>query len=99
MGDIIYRRPLIFTPQPPLPLGYPCSVIPEQREVRDELHCADTTTCTEEDNVNRYSRLDGVCNNLKAPDWGATGTDFHHLVEKRKYGLHFYWFLICCQKQ
>ena len=83
-GDVIYRRPLIFTLQPPLPLGYPCSVIPEQREVRDELHCADTTTCTEEDNVNRYSRLDGVCNNLKTPDWGATGTDFHHLVEKRK---------------
>ena len=60
-------------------------MIPEQREIRDELHCVDTATCTEKDRVNRYSRLDGVCNNLKTPGRGAAGTDFHHMVEKSEF--------------
>jgi hypothetical protein len=39
---------------------------------------------TLEQRQNLYSRIDGLCNNLKQPTNGGAGTNFLHLVEKRK---------------
>ena len=59
-------------------------MIPEQAKVHENTHCFLDEICTEDDESNRYSRLNGICNNLKFPSQGAAGTDFNYLVDKRK---------------
>ena len=50
-----------------------------------EHHCFPNVSCTSEDQQrNIYSRIDGLCNNPNQPTQGGAGTDFLHLVAKRK---------------
>ena len=56
-------------------------MIPEQSEASEETHCFPNVVCSETDRQNRYSRIDGLCNNLAHPSFGAAGSDFFHLVE------------------
>ena len=56
--------------------------MPEQSEMSEETHCFPNVVCSEADRQNRYSRIDGLCNNLAHPTVGAIGSDFSHLVEK-----------------
>ena len=48
----------------------------------EETHCFPNVVCSEAERQNRYSRIDGLCNNLAHPSFGAAGSDFFHLVEK-----------------
>ena len=69
--------------QPPLPLGYPCSSIPKQNEMSEDTHCHENVVCISEE-TKRYSNINGLCNNVDVPPQGAVGTDFWHLLDKRK---------------
>ena len=78
-NQYIYLR----TFQPPLPLGYPCSSIPKQNEMSEDTHCHENVVCNSEE-TKRYSNINGLCNNVDVPPQGAVGTDFWHLLDKRK---------------
>ena len=82
-NQYIYLR----TFQPPLPLGYPCSSIPKQNEMSEDTHCHENVVCNSEE-TKRYSNINGLCNNVDVPPQGAVGTDFWHLLDKRKNDLY-----------
>lgn len=82
-NQYIYLR----TFQPPLPLGYPCSSIPKQNEMSEDTHCHENIVCNSEE-TKRYSNINGLCNNVDVPPQGAVGTDFWHLLDKRKNNLY-----------
>ena len=67
-----------------VPISYPCNVLPGEELMPSEHHCLEDISCTLEQRRNLYSRIDGLCNNLKQPTNGGAGTNFLHLVEKRK---------------
>ena len=75
---------LISIFQTPVPISYPCNVLPGEELMPSEHHCLEDISCTLEQRQNLYSRIDGLCNNLKQPTNGGAGTNFLHLVEKRK---------------
>ena len=78
---------ILRTFQPPLPLGYPCSSIPKQNKMSEDTHCHENVVCISEE-TKRYSNINGLCNNVDVPSQGAVGTDFWHLLDKRKNNLH-----------
>ena len=58
--------------------------MPEQSMASEETHCFPNVHCSTQDEQNRYSRIDGICNHLEKPSQGAAGSDFLHLAEKCK---------------
>ena len=53
----------------------------------EDTHCHENVVCNLEE-TKRYSNINGLCNNVDVPPQGAVGTDFWHLLDKRKNNLY-----------
>jgi len=67
---------------PVIPIGYPCESVHGELEEVPEAHCLPEPRCGEEARESRYRSLNGSCNNIENPTWGATGADFIFFGQK-----------------